>query len=44
VPLGNKAFHGFKNQVDAFSSKVSGFVPDKNLPLSSYQFRLASFL
>jgi peptide/nickel transport system substrate-binding protein len=34
---------GFKNQIDAFSSKVTGFVPDKNLPLSSYQFSRASF-
>ena len=41
---GGHLIWGFKNQVDAYSSKVAGFVPDKNLPLSSYQFRLASFL
>jgi peptide/nickel transport system substrate-binding protein len=29
---------GFKNQVDAHSAKVTGFVPDRNLPLSSFQF------
>ncbi len=34
---------GFKNQVDAYSAKVTGFVPDRNLPLSSFQFRLVSF-
>jgi len=35
---------GFKNQVDAFTSKVTGFVPDRNLPLSSFQFRTISFV
>lgn len=35
---------GFKNQVDAHSKKVTGFVADKNLPLSNYQFRLVSFV
>jgi peptide/nickel transport system substrate-binding protein len=35
---------GFQNQVDAFSSDVTGFVPDRNLPLSSYQFRSISFV
>jgi len=35
---------GFKNQVDAYSAKVTGFVPDRNLPLSSFQFRIVSFL
>jgi peptide/nickel transport system substrate-binding protein len=40
---GGNIIWGFKNQVDAYSSKVTGFVPDKNLPLSSYQFRLVSF-
>lgn len=34
----------FKNQVDAYSSKVTGFVPDRNLPLSSFQFRYVSFV
>lgn len=34
---------GFKNQVDAYSAKVTGFVPDRNLPLSSFQFRMVSF-
>lgn len=34
----------FKNQVDAFSAKVTGFVPDRNLPLSSLQFRFVSFV
>jgi peptide/nickel transport system substrate-binding protein len=34
---------GFKNQVDAYSAKVTGFVPDRNLPLSSFQFRIVSF-
>jgi peptide/nickel transport system substrate-binding protein len=34
---------GFKNQVDAYSAHVTGFVPDRNLPLSSFQFRLVSF-
>lgn len=34
---------GFKNQVDAYSARVTGFVPDRNLPLSSFQFRLVSF-
>jgi peptide/nickel transport system substrate-binding protein len=34
---------GFKNQVDAYSPKVSGFVPDKNLPMSSFQFSRAWF-
>lgn len=40
---GGHVIWGFKNQVDAYSSTVTGFVPDKNLPLSSYQFRLVSF-
>jgi peptide/nickel transport system substrate-binding protein len=35
---------GFRNQVDAYSSKVTGFVPDRNLPLSSFQFRTVSFI
>ena len=35
---------GFKNQVDAYSSKVTGFVPDRGLPLSSFQFRTISFV
>jgi peptide/nickel transport system substrate-binding protein len=35
---------GFKNQVDGYSAKVTGFRPDRNLPLSSYQFRLVSFV
>lgn len=35
---------GFKNQVDAYTSKVTGFVPDRNLPLSSFQFRTTSFV
>jgi peptide/nickel transport system substrate-binding protein len=35
---------GFKNQVDAYSAKVTGFVPDRNLPLSSFQFRMVSFV
>jgi peptide/nickel transport system substrate-binding protein len=35
---------GFKNQVDAYSSKVTGFVPDRGLPLSSFQFRTVSFV
>jgi peptide/nickel transport system substrate-binding protein len=35
---------GFQNQVDAYSAKVTGFVPDRNLPLSSFQFRLVSFV
>ncbi len=34
---------GFKNQVDAYSAKITGFVPDRNLPLSSFQFRIVSF-
>ncbi|GLZ33743.1 ABC transporter substrate-binding protein [Lentzea sp. NBRC 105346] len=34
----------FKNQVDAYSSRVTGFVPDRNLPLSSFQFRSVSFV
>jgi peptide/nickel transport system substrate-binding protein len=34
---------GFKNQIDAYSAKVTGFVPDRNLPLSSFQFRTVSF-
>jgi peptide/nickel transport system substrate-binding protein len=34
---------GFKNQVDAYATKVTGFVPDRNLPLSSFQFRTVSF-
>ena len=34
---------GFKNQVDAYSARVTGFVPDRNLPLSSFQFRIVSF-
>jgi peptide/nickel transport system substrate-binding protein len=34
---------GFKNQVDAYSAKVTGFVSDRNLPLSSFQFRIVSF-
>jgi len=40
---GGHIIWGFKNQVDAYSAKVTGFVPDKNLPLSSYQFRRVSF-
>jgi peptide/nickel transport system substrate-binding protein len=39
---GGHIIWGFKNQVDAYSAKVSGFVPDRNLPLSSYGFRLVS--
>ncbi|MEV4314296.1 ABC transporter substrate-binding protein [Actinocrispum sp. NPDC049592] len=35
---------GFRNQVDAHTSKVTGFVPDRNLPLSSFQFRSVSFV
>jgi len=35
---------GFKNQVDAYSNKVTGFVPDRSLPLSSFQFRTISFV
>jgi peptide/nickel transport system substrate-binding protein len=35
---------GFRNQVDAYSAKVTGFVPDRNLPLSSFQFRTVSFV
>ena len=35
---------GFKNQVDGYSAKVTGFVSDRNAPLSSFQFRLASFV
>jgi peptide/nickel transport system substrate-binding protein len=35
---------GFKNQVDAYASHVTGFVADRNLPLSSYQFRTISFV
>ena len=35
---------GFKNQIDAFSSKVTGFIPDRGLPLSSFQFRTISFV
>jgi peptide/nickel transport system substrate-binding protein len=34
---------GFKNQVDAYAAAVTGFVPDRNLPLSSFQFRTVSF-
>jgi peptide/nickel transport system substrate-binding protein len=34
---------GFKNQVDGYSAGVTGFVPDRNLPLSSFQFRTVSF-
>jgi peptide/nickel transport system substrate-binding protein len=41
---GGHIIWGFKNQVDAYSSKVTGFVPDKNLPLSYYQFRRVSFV
>ncbi|MDX6312077.1 MAG: peptide/nickel transport system substrate-binding protein [Streptomyces sp.] len=33
---------GFKNQVDAYAAGVSGFTPDRNLPLSNYQFRNVS--
>jgi peptide/nickel transport system substrate-binding protein len=35
---------GFKNQVDAYSNKVTGFIPDRGLPLSSFQFRMISFV
>ena len=35
---------GFKNQVDAYADNVTGFVPDRNLPLSSFQFRNVSFV
>jgi peptide/nickel transport system substrate-binding protein len=35
---------GFGNQVDAYAEQVTGFVPDRNLPLSSYQFRDISFV
>jgi peptide/nickel transport system substrate-binding protein len=31
-------------KVDAYSAKITGFVPDRNLPLSSFQFRLVSFV
>jgi peptide/nickel transport system substrate-binding protein len=41
---GGYVIWGFKNQVDAFTSKVTGFVPDRNLPLSSFQFRTISFV
>lgn len=30
---------GFKNQVDAHAAGVGGLTPDRNLPLSNYQFR-----
>ncbi|MFD1052336.1 peptide ABC transporter substrate-binding protein, partial [Kibdelosporangium lantanae] len=39
---GGHIIWGFKNQVDAYSSKVTGFTPDRNMPLSSYGFRLVS--
>jgi peptide/nickel transport system substrate-binding protein len=39
---GGHIIWGFKNQVDAYSAKVTGFVPDRNMPLSSYGFRLVS--
>ncbi|MFC0430548.1 ABC transporter substrate-binding protein [Kutzneria buriramensis] len=35
---------GFKNQVDAYTNKVTGFIPDRGLPLSSFQFRTVSFV
>ncbi|TCO53731.1 ABC transporter substrate-binding protein [Actinocrispum wychmicini] len=35
---------GFKNQLDAYTNKVTGFVPDRNMPLSSFQFRTISFV
>lgn len=35
---------GFKNQLDAYSKKVTGFVPDRNMPLSSFQFRTISLV
>jgi peptide/nickel transport system substrate-binding protein len=33
---------GFKNQVDAYSNRVRGLVPDKYLPMSGFQFKRAS--
>jgi peptide/nickel transport system substrate-binding protein len=33
---------GFKKQVDAYSNVVQGFVPDRTLPMSSFQFKRVS--
>ena len=33
---------GFKQQVDAYSNVVQGFVPDRTLPMSSFQFKRVS--
>jgi peptide/nickel transport system substrate-binding protein len=41
---GGYVIWGFRNQVDAHTAKVTGFVPDRNLPLSSFQFRTVSFV
>jgi peptide/nickel transport system substrate-binding protein len=35
---------GFHDQVDAYTSRVTGFVPDPSLPLSAFQFRTISFV
>ncbi len=35
---------GFKNQVDGYSAEVTGFTPDRNLPLSNYGFSRVSFV
>jgi peptide/nickel transport system substrate-binding protein len=41
---GGYVIWGFKNQLDAYTNKVTGFVPDRNMPVSSFQFRTISFV
>jgi peptide/nickel transport system substrate-binding protein len=39
---GGHIIWGFKNQVDAYAAHVTGFTPNRNLPLSNYEFRNVS--
>ncbi|MFI6359699.1 ABC transporter substrate-binding protein [Streptomyces sp. NPDC050743] len=39
---GGHIIWGFKNQVDAYAGNVTGFTPNRNLPLSNYEFRNVS--
>lgn len=39
---GGHIIWGFKNQVDAYAANVTGFTPNRNLPLSNYEFRNVS--
>jgi peptide/nickel transport system substrate-binding protein len=36
---GGHIIWGFKSQIDAYAGNVTGFTPNRNLPLSNYEFR-----